>query len=470
VLHSVLSPSRAIKTRLRLNHWSLLAVIVCACLLIFASTVVSEDQVAHTGVSSFQLFLTSAVAILAVATTMKLRKDPTREPPPRALVIAAAAFILLLVLAVVSLPLAKHWVSAQYGTPSAVVPVPLSYLVNPLITAGLSCLLAILAVNLVPPSQQFEILWWFAFAGAVTTPIGVWWNASNAELYGRWATRLAGAAVLHTALLLGLAICVAAVIVGHRRGLSALSSAAYVIWIMATGARTGVITLALFMALFILPSIIDMAKRRPNRLPLIVSSAVAGMTAFAAVAWHVMEQRGFKLTGAGRVETWVYGIEQALGSLTTLVFGVGYGVLWPWYAFETNSLPQAGAHGPKQMPEGITLSHAHNTYVAVFSEQGLVGLALLLVLAGVVCWAWWRARGVIERAIASGLVATLVGFAFDTYLTKNFPVSFIWWSALASLLVMMNHRRNREPEPLRLLEAASAGATTPARVLTLGHR
>ena len=112
--------------------------IVCACLLIFASTVVSEDQVAHTGVSSFQLFLTSAVAILAVATTMKLRKDPTREPPPRTLVIAAAAFILLLVLAVVSLPLAKHWVSAQYGTPSAVVPVPLSYLVNPLITAVLS--------------------------------------------------------------------------------------------------------------------------------------------------------------------------------------------------------------------------------------------------------------------------------------------------------------------------------------------
>lgn len=56
MLHSVLSPSRAIKTRLRLNHWSLLAVIVCACLLIFASTVVSEDQVAHTGVSSFQLF------------------------------------------------------------------------------------------------------------------------------------------------------------------------------------------------------------------------------------------------------------------------------------------------------------------------------------------------------------------------------------------------------------------------------
>ena len=63
-----------------------------------------------------------------------------------------------------------------------------------------------------------------------------------------------------------------------------------------------------------------------------------------------------------------------------------------------------------------------------------------------------------------------MGFAFDTYLTKNFPVSFIWWSALASLLVMMNHRRNREPETLRLLEAASAGATTPARVLTLGHR
>ncbi len=442
--------------------------IVCACLLVFASAVVSEDQVADTGISFFQLFLAPAVAILAVATAVKLREDPLRKPPSRALVTATAAFTLLLVIAAVSLPLAKHWVSVEYGVPSAVVPVPLSYLVNPLITAGLTCLLAVLAVNLVSPSQLFDVLWWFAFAGAVTTPIGVWWNAENAELYGRWATRLAGAAVLHTALLLGLAICVAAVLVNYRRVLSALSAAAYVMWIMATGARTGVITLALFLALFLLPSIVDMAKRHPNRLPLVISGAAVGTTTFAAVAWHVMEQRGFKLTGAGRVETWAYGIAQALESLPTLIFGVGYGVLWPWYAFETKSLPQAGAHGSKQMPEGITLSHAHNTYVAVFSEQGLIGLTLLLVLAGIVCWAWWRARGVIERAIASGLVATLVGFAFDTYLTKNFPVSFIWWSALASLLTMMNHRRT-EPESRLLGVNAETPAVPPSRVLTIGH-
>ena len=106
--------------------------------------------------------------------------------------------------------------------------------------------------------------------------------------------------------------------------------------------------------------------------------------------------------------------------------------------------------------------------MAVFSEQGLIGLTLLLVLAGIVCWAWWRARGVIERAIASGLVATLVGFAFDTYLTKNFPVSFIWWSALASLLTMMNHRRT-EPESRLLGVDAETPAVPPSRVLTIGH-
>ena len=444
--------------------------VVCACVLTFASVVVSEDQLADTGVSFFQLFLAPAVALLAVANTLKLREDPARMPSPRALFLATSAFSLLLVIAATSLPLTKHWASIQYGTPSAVVPVPLPYLVNPLITAGLTCLLAVLAINLVSPAQLLKLLWWFALTGAIATPVGVWWNASNAELYGRWATRLAGAAVLHTALLLGLAICIAAVITGYHRVLSALSATAYVTWIMATGARTGVITLALFIALFMLPSIIDIARKRPNRLPLIISGVVTGTAVFAAVAWHVMEQRGFKLTGAGRVETWLYGIEQALGSLPTLVFGVGYGVLWPWYAFETRTLPQAGAHGSKQMPEGVTLSHAHNTYVAVFSEQGLLGLALLLVLVGVVCWAWWRARGVVERAIASGLVATLVGFAFDTYLTKNFPISFIWWLVLASLLVMMNHRRC-----LKLLEpgeslAAAAKTTVPLRVLTLGPR
>ena len=442
--------------------------IMCPCLLVFASAVVSEDQVADTGLSVLQLFLAPAVAVLAAVTVVKLRSDPARNRPSRALVAATTAFALLLLFAAVSIPLVPHWASMQYGVPSVVVPVPVSHLVSPLISAGLTCLLAVLAVNLVPPTQHFQILWYFAFAGAVTTPLGVWWNAANAELYGRWATRLAGAAVLHTALLLGLAICVAAVIIGHHRVLSAVAVLAYMTWLMATGARTGVITLALFIGLFILPSIITVARRRPKRLPLIISGVITGAAFFLVVAWHVMEQRGFKLTGAGRIETWSYGIGQALSSLATLVFGVGYGVLWPWYAFETRTLPQAGAHGTKQMPEGVTLSHAHNTYVAIFSEQGIIGFTLLLVIVGVVCWAWWRAHGVIERAIASGLVATLVGFGFDTYLTKNFLVSFIWWVALASLLTMISHRRNNQLPDSRHPHITSSPASP--RVLMLGRR
>ena len=447
MLHPVPGSPHADKARLRLDRWALSAVIVCACLLILTSAAVTELEVGKTGISYLQLFLVPTVAFLAFATGIRMHGDPTRGRPPRSLVVATMAFLALLLLATLSLPLANHVASVQYDIPSATIPVPLAYLASPLVSAGLTCLLAVLAVNLAPPEQLFHILWWFA-----VTPVALIWNALHEDLFGRLETRLGGAAVIHTVFLLGISVCLGAVLQGHHRVLSSLAALAHLLWFIASGARAGLISLGVFLLLMALPPLINSVKRRPARLPFIAATTLVALTAFLFAAKHVLGNRGVDVTGGGRVETWSYGLHQVFSSLPTLVFGTGYGVLWPWFAFETQALPQPGAHGTKQMPFGLTLSHAHNLYVAVFSELGLIGLGLLLITLGTTCWAWWRARGVVERTIAAGLVATLPSFFFDTYLIKNFPVSFVWWVVLAALLMMIGKRRSGDGEQVSKAE------------------
>ena len=429
-------------------------------MLILTSAAVTELEVGKTGISYLQLFLVPTVAFLAFATGIRMHCDPTHGRPPRSLIMATTAFLALLLLAALSLPLANHVASVQYDIPSATIPVPLAYLASPLASAGLTCLLAVLAVSLAPPDQLFRILWWFAVISAAATPVALVWNAIHEDLFGRLETRLGGAAVIHTVFLLGISVCLGAVLQGHRRILSSLAALAHLLWFIASGARAGLVSLGVFLLLMALPPLISSVRRHPARLPFIAATTLVALTAFLFAAKHVLGNRGVDVTGGGRVETWSYGLHQVFSSLPTLVFGTGYGVLWPWFAFETQALPQPGAHGTKQMPFGLTLSHAHNLYVAVFAELGLIGLGLLLVTLGTTCWAWWRARGVVERTMAAGLVATLPSFFFDTYLIKNFPVSFVWWAVLAALLTMLGkrdrpgceeHRRKTDHERSRAL-------------------
>ncbi len=438
MLHPVLAPA---SRKHALDQWTRLAVVVTGALLLFVNLAVSEYPVGTTGMSYFLVFAAPAVIILGIAMAMKLRSQTLPEPPSRALIIAASGFGLMLAWAGLTMILSRHWVSVEFGDPSTVVPVPLSHVLSPLVTSGLTCLLALLAVNLVHITDLFRITWGFAIAGAVGTPIFAAWNAAFTDLYGRLATRLGGAAVLHTALLLGLAVCVGAALQGYRRWLSAIAAVLYLVSFLATGSRAGLISLGVFLVLALGPGLLLSARNRPSRLPLLIGGTLIGLAAFTMVAIQLLQSRGVDRSGGGRTDTWFYGLDQTLSSLHSLVFGVGYGVLWPWYGFEAKVLPQPGAHGDKQMPDGTTLSHAHNLYVAVFAEQGLIGLALLLVVVAVTLWAWWRSRGAVELTLAAALAAGLVSFAFDTYLIKNFPVSFVWWSCLAVLLALQKHRR-----------------------------
>lgn len=426
------------------DPWTRTALTVISVVLLVATAAVLETPVGRTGLSVFALVLAPALSVLVLA-TLQQRSGRTRtEPPPRALLVAVGAFVLLLGWAAATVPMSQPRVSVSWGDPDTAVRVPLIFLLGPLLTALMTVATAVLAVCLVPAKQLFHAAWWLAMACAAITPIGVLWEASNHELYGRLATRVGGAAVLHIALLLGMAVCLGAALQGYRRLLSCLGALAHLGYLLATGARAGLITLAVFMAIMTVSTVVTTARSRPQLMPLFASGIAVAFGGFGLLAMRVLSARGFDPTGGGRTETWAYGLSQTFSSLPRIVFGMGYGVLWPWYGFEANMVPQGGSHYDKQMPGGITLAHAHNTYVAVFAELGLVGLTALLAVVAVTLWTLFTAKGHVEKTLAAALTATLVGFAFDTLLIKNFPVSLIWWLALATLLAMQTHRRREE--------------------------
>ena len=101
--------------------------------------------------------------------------------------------------------------------------------------------------------QLFHILWWFAVISAAATPVALIWNAIHEDLFGRLETRLGGAAVIHTVFLLGISVCLGAVLQGHRRVLSSLAALAHLLWFIASGARAGLISLGVFLLLMALP-------------------------------------------------------------------------------------------------------------------------------------------------------------------------------------------------------------------------
>ncbi|MDO5084709.1 O-antigen ligase domain-containing protein [Arachnia propionica] len=447
MLRFVPDPSRQVSRR-PWDPWTRTALAVISVILLAATIAVMETPVGRTGLSAFTVLLAPALSVLVLATLLHRSGRIRTAPPSRALVVGAGSFVLLLGWAAATVPMSEPRVSVAWGDPDTAVRVPLIFLLGPLLTALMTVATAVLAVGLVHPRRLFHAAWWLSMASAVVTPLGVAWEAANNDLYGRLATRVGGAAVLHIALLLALAVCLGAALQGYRRLLSCLGALAHLGYLLATGARAGLITLAVFMALMTVTTVVGSVRSRPQLIPLFTSGVVVVFSGFAVVAMRVLTTRGFDPTGGGRTETWAYGLAQSFSSLPRTVFGMGYGVLWPWYGFEAKVVPQPGAHYDKQMPGGLTLSHAHNLYVAVLAELGLVGLIALLVVVAVTLWTLLSAKGPFEKTLAAALTASLVGFAFDTVLIKNFPVSLIWWLALAALLTMQSHRRREEQRHL----------------------
>lgn len=397
------------------------------CLLAFSTVVVTELGVLG---SPYPMMLPVMVACLAALVVGAVRHGV--EPLPRLAVTTTGAFALLVGYAFVSALVAEQRIGGggvEVTTLSKVWTVPV------LVLALGTCLLALLAVGLVRGKDLPYVLWWFAVAGAVATPLG--WLLNHEAPGGRLATRVGGAAVLHVALIIGLAIALAAWRSRHRPRLSLTVAVAYVAYLILSQSRAGIISLVVFVLLLAGSHLTrgNRAREIPRRAWTAVGLAVAALGAGAA---FVFGQRSYDPFGGGRLQAWQEGLSAAASSVWSVLFGTGYGTLWPWHAFEQGGFqPDVGS--VKTMPHGQTLAHAHNVYVSVAAELGLVGLLLLAPVVVAVMWSFRRATTRQAKWVAAALVASLVGFCFDTYLIKNFPVSLIWWCALFAVIRQVCH-------------------------------
>jgi len=131
---------------------------------------------------------------------------------------------------------------------------------------------------------------------------------------------------------------------------------------------------------------------------LLPASIAARLTDFAQYV-RFEDVRGVGINDANyavieRLAHWQAALEMFRHNLWT---GVGFGCYEPAYArFALINWP-------------IALGHAHNTYLTVAAETGLIGLLAYLLLWGTVLWhTWWatrRARGLL-RGVAIGLLGT----------------------------------------------------------------
>ncbi|MFO7543922.1 MAG: O-antigen ligase family protein, partial [Trueperaceae bacterium] len=121
------------------------------------------------------------------------------------------------------------------------------------------------------------------------------------------------------------------------------------------------------------------------------------------------------LTGGGRVEIWA-AIGEQLTQASAKELLIGHG-------FESSQRVVQRRFA--------TLTSAHNAYLQVLFDYGLLGLALFLTLHGHALARSWAIRGR-DGALMLGLVTFLLG----TNLFMTTPDGFMYWTALGFVLAI----------------------------------
>ena len=411
---------------------------VLAALVITATFVTTERPVRdRQSLPIFELVLCIALGVLLVVHLARwcvLDVDTRRAVigDRRWLRVTVGAFLVVVAVAAVSLGFHDHAVRVN----DAVVTHPPGWLFTvPLVQSALTVLVALALVTAIPRSGLLRALWRASVVLALATACDIVREYDTGNYYGwRVATRLGGAATIHIVYLLGIGAMIEALLHGWRRWISVPVLTILLVVLVLSGSRAGIVGVGLFAGMLVL----WYAQRRLRTLKARAALVTTVLLAVCAAVVGMSLMRG-SLVDRARVLTWRTAWQAATTDVATVLFGVGYGRLWPWLGGMTGALPLR-SHAVRTTFFGACLPHAHNTVVAVFGEMGLVGLAALLVIFGVVIVVAVRAVRGPSRVLAMTILASLPGLLVDTYLIKNFPVSLLWWVAVFMLLVLEAER------------------------------
>lgn len=231
------------------------------------------------------------------------------------------------------------------------------------------------------------------------------------------------AAVLVAGLALSLAVAVGPVTTFSVRALAVLTSAMCVMAIFLTLSRGGLVALAVAM----IASVFMAGRWRPALSVLALLVAVGGVIYFTSFASVPAQQRITAISGGtGRIDLWTVGWRMVQAKP---VAGVGAG------NFPITSIHYLLRPGATQRADFIvdTPKVAHNTYLQVLAELGVVGFALFagIVVFSLACIvraarAFTRVGDVQMEILSRGLFVGLIGLMTADFFISEMYSKLLW--------------------------------------------
>lgn len=429
-----------------------------ALLVLVVSNVVYSARVLKIGAFSITVFGAICVALVSVGLGL-LRWFPERSSLSRMGVPVAVAFFSLVIwLALTGIGRDRVVAIMAIQFPFTHVPAWMAYV--PLAYALLAMVMAWLMVAAVRAVSLPTLLFWLGAVMVACGAVGQARALMDAGSSTRLDTGMGGASTLSVVFVLVIATMWGLALVGYRRGWSVALGCLATVELFLTESRAG-----LGMAAVLVVVLVGLTVRRRRdgaRFSRLFAGcfAVGALILTVASFWFIPGlQRVLTPADPLRERNMATAISLVTEDWPTLVFGKGLGVVWPWYATDLGFVPTApeGVWGWLELPgnTGGLVSNPHSLFLGVLVEGGLVGLALVVVLLGVVVWSAWRARrDALAGPILAAVCIVMLGFAFDYYLLKNFAVSWFWW-----LLVFAGLSLSRRGEPA----TRAAGSATIAQ-------
>ncbi len=191
------------------------------------------------------------------------------------------------------------------------------------------------------------------------------------------------------------------------------------------GSRAGLILLVLYLL-----SLSTLLKRlKKSEVTALVLAAFAVCGGFLIYS-QADTQRLVKFDDTQRQQTYqtAWNIISSDDSIS-LVFGQGYGAIWPWYRRDTLRADMV-ALGDNTVSTGFgaSLYHSHSTILELAVEFGLIGLAWLAYLSTRIAKLAFQPQGdTAWKIFAFSLFISLFSLGFDLFLFKEVRVNSVWW-------------------------------------------
>lgn len=321
------------------------------------------------------------------------------------------------------------------GFAHVVTPVDDATILMPLLNAMFGMWAGFVVMAVTPRLGRLRLLWWVSLSLIPFSVLG-WLRVSitQGDLEPRLWTQVGGSAVYPVVLVIAGAVALASFLNQFRPRLSLWMVVAHIVLILLTGSRGGLLMVGILIVLLVirLGRQHTGAGERLRNLPPVVY-VLGGIAVLVAIVSSPILGR-LDERSAGRLMTWRVGIYNWDESPLKIIFGLGSGVIWPWFSYESGWQPHPW-RSRVTGPLGYTLYHSHSLYLEVIAELGIIGLVLLIAVVWPLAARWLKGGSTANVVVISAVCACLVGFNFDLFLFKNFAVSLIWWMAAFGALL-----------------------------------